>query len=101
MWVRAVGSSATAPWSVYFDFVVAEAAAPTTPAADFDLLTLVFSDSPLMPILGESESRSFDFVTQKADASPIVPPEIPDSLSQRKMTASQTVAAPASEALPV
>ena len=55
IWVRAVGSTTTAPWSPSVNFTIADASTPMTQGADFDLLASVFSDSLLLAVLGTTQ----------------------------------------------
>ena len=55
VWVRAVGSSLTAPWSEPADFTIADAVNPNSRPKDLELLASVFSDS-LLPLLDERPS---------------------------------------------
>ena len=76
VWVRAVSGSATAPWSAYVDFMIADALIPNSLPGDLDLLASVFSDSRLLPVLGEGPA--FVVAVRTASAIPVVPREDPE-----------------------
>ena len=77
VWVRAVSSTNAAPWSAYVNFSVANTEIPVTPATDSDLLASVFSDSQLLPVLGENPVL---VVAPRTAASiPAVPTEEPEN----------------------
>ena len=101
-WVRAVSATnQISPWSAYVDFTIVGATLPLTPSTDSDLLASVFSDPQLLPALGESPSLPSDPAAQTPSVNPNAPPEDPDRLSKRMMTAFRSVAVPTSEGLVV
>ena len=48
IWVRALGSSLTAPWSAPVDFTIAEASVPLSPSDESELLASVFTKPQLV-----------------------------------------------------
>lgn len=78
VWVRAVSSSVTAPWSAPVDFAVADAAAPLTPSNESDLLASVFSDSELLPVLSNYSELSMTRIAEAASRNKVIMPETPE-----------------------
>ena len=64
IWVRAVGSTTTTPWSPSVNFTIADASTPVTQGTDFDLLASVFSDSLLLAVLGTTQPLVIPSSTQ-------------------------------------
>jgi len=74
-WVRAVGSSATAPWSLYVDFTIASAESSSEQGSE--LLASVFADSRLTSLLDQSDAAvaAPAFAESAADMSATEQPE--------------------------
>ena len=76
VWVRAVSSTLTAPWSVPVDFTIVNVDRTVEPQAE--LLASVFADSELLPLLDGTEHSTTD-VSRTVTTIPVAPPDESES----------------------